>query len=178
LPIRVTIDLHFAQAHPMAGIDPNTPRPTEIVVHKRSRMLELAFDDGHRYQLPFELLRVYSPSAEVRGHGPGQEVLQVGKRDIDVNSLEQVGHYAVQPHFSDGHSTGIFSWDYLHWLGANQPQLWQDYLDRLQAAGQSRDPAPGLLQSDQPAGATPLPAQSDGTPAAGFDSVALTRPRS
>jgi DUF971 family protein len=163
----------------MAGIDPNTPRPTEIVVHKRSRILELAFDDGHRFQLPFELLRVYSPSAEVRGHGPGQEVLQVGKRDIDLDSLEQVGHYAVQPHFSDGHATGIFSWDYLHWLGANQYQLWQDYLDRLQAAGQSRDPVRGL-QSDQPAEATLPTAQAScaGKPAAGIHSVALTRPRS
>jgi DUF971 family protein len=163
----------------MAGIDPNTPRPTEIVVHKRSRILELAFDDGHRFQLPFELLRVYSPSAEVRGHGPGQEVLQVGKRDIDLDSLEQVGHYAVQPHFSDGHATGIFSWDYLHWLGANQHQLWQDYLDRLQAAGQSRDPVQGL-QSDQPAESTLPTAQGScaGKPAAGINSVALTRPRS
>jgi len=163
----------------MAGIDPNTPRPTEIVVHKRSRILELAFDDGHRFQLPFELLRVYSPSAEVRGHGPGQEVLQVGKRDIDLDSLEQVGHYAVQPHFSDGHATGIFSWDYLHWLGANQHHLWQDYLDRLQAAGQSRDPVQSL-QSDQPAEATLPTAQAScaGKPAAGIHSVALTRPRS
>jgi DUF971 family protein len=161
----------------MSGIDPNTPRPTEIVVHKRSRILELAFDDGMRFQLPFELLRVYSPSAEVRGHGPGQEVLQVGKRDIDVDSLEQVGHYAVQPQFSDGHNTGIFSWDYLHWLGANQLQLWRDYDERLRAAGQSRDPVPGP-QSDQPAGAPSTTDQRAVKPAAGLASVALTRPRS
>ncbi|MCX7213717.1 MAG: DUF971 domain-containing protein [Burkholderiales bacterium] len=161
----------------MSGIDPNTLRPTEIVVHKRSRILELAFDDGMRFQLPFELLRVYSPSAEVRGHGPGQEVLQVGKRDIDVDSLEQVGHYAVQPHFSDGHNTGIFSWDYLHWLGANQLQLWRDYDERLRAAGQSRDPVQGP-QSDQPAGAPLTTDQRAVKPAAGLTSVALTRPRS
>jgi DUF971 family protein len=161
----------------MSGIDPNTPRPTEIVVHKRSRILELAFDDGMRFQLPFELLRVYSPSAEVRGHGPGQEVLQVGKRDIYVDSLEQVGHYAVQPHFSDGHNTGIFSWDYLHWLGANQLQLWRDYDERLRAAGQSRDPVQGP-QSDQPAVAPLTTDQRAVKPAAGLTSVALTRPRS
>jgi DUF971 family protein len=161
----------------MSGIEPNTPRPTEIVVHKRSRILELAFDDGMRFQLPFELLRVYSPSAEVRGHGPGQEVLQVGKRDIDVDSLEQVGHYAVQPQFSDGHNTGIFSWDYLHWLGANQLQLWRDYDERLRAAGQSRDPVPGP-QSGQPAGAPSTTDQRAVKPAAGLASVALTRPRS
>jgi DUF971 family protein len=161
----------------MSGIDPNTPRPTEIVVHKRSRILELAFDDGMRFQLPFELLRVYSPSAEVRGHGPGQEILQVGKRDIDVDSLEPVGHYAVQPQFSDGHNTGIFSWDYLHWLGTNQLQLWRDYDDRLRAAGQSRDPVQ-VPQSDQPARAALTTDQRAVKPAAGLTSVALTRPRS
>lgn len=123
------------------------------------------------------MLRVYSPSAEVRGHGPGQEVLQVGKRDIDVDSLEQVGHYAVQPHFSDGHNTGIFSWDYLHWLGANQLQLWRDYDERLRAAGQSRDPVQGP-QSDQPAGAPLTTDQRAVKPAAALTSVALTRPRS
>lgn len=178
MPIRVTIGPHLPQAHPMSGIDPNTPRPTAIVVHKRSRVLELSFDDGKHFQLPFELLRVYSPSAEVRGHGPGQEVLQVGKRDIDVDSLEQVGHYAVQPHFSDGHTTGIFSWDYLYWLGANQLQLWRDYDDRLRAAGQSRDPIPGP-QSDQPAERLQPGHDAPGSkPAAGLTSLALTRPRS
>jgi DUF971 family protein len=181
LPIRVTIGPQLLEDLPMSGIDPNTPRPTEIVVHKRSRILELAFDDGKRFQLPFELLRVYSPSAEVRGHGPGQEVLQVGKRDIDVDSLEQVGHYAVQPHFSDGHNTGIFSWDYLHWLGTNQLQLWRDYDERLRAAGQSRDPVGGTPQSDQPAAPTSMTLATDqgaGKPPAGLNSVALTRPRS
>jgi DUF971 family protein len=126
----------------MAGLDKGTPTPTQIVVHARSRVLELGFADGASFRLPFELLRVYSPSAEVRGHGPGQEVLQVGKRDVGITAVEPVGHYAIQPHFDDGHATGIFSWDYLYWLGTNRDRLWQDYLDRLQAAGASRDPAP------------------------------------
>jgi DUF971 family protein len=129
----------------MAGLDKNTPMPTRIVVHQQSRLLELAFDDGKEYRLPFELLRVYSPSAEVRGHGPGQEVLQVGKRLVAVESVEPVGHYALQPKFDDGHDTGIFSWDYLHWLGEQQAQLWQDYLQRLRAAGATRDPEPGIV---------------------------------
>lgn len=102
-------------------------------------MLEIEFDDGRVFELPFELLRVYSPSAEVRGHGPGQEVLQVGKRKVDILELEPVGNYAVQPRFSDGHSTGLYSWDYLHWLGANRESLWADYLARLEAAGASRE---------------------------------------
>jgi DUF971 family protein len=129
----------------MAGLDKNTPMPTRIVVHQQSRLLELAFDDGKEYRLPFELLRVYSPSAEVRGHGPGQEVLQVGKRLVAVESVEPIGHYALQPKFDDGHDTGIFSWDYLHWLGEQQAQLWQDYLQRLRAAGATRDPEPGIV---------------------------------
>lgn len=116
-----------------------TPIPTELTVRKQSRVLEIAFDDGAAFSLPFELLRVYSPSAEVRGHGPGQEVLQTGKRDVELTALEPVGNYAVQPHFSDGHNTGIFTWDYLYWLGANQPTLWSEYLTRLEAAGYSVD---------------------------------------
>ena len=108
--------------------------PVAINLRTQSRVLEIEFDDAS-YSLPFELLRVYSPSAEVRGHGPGQEVLQTGKRLINLTALEPVGHYAVQPHFTDGHTTGIFSWDYLHWLGENQSRLWQEYLDKLQAAG-------------------------------------------
>ena len=112
-----------------------SPVPVELAVHKQSRTLEVAFDDGAVFVLPFELMRVYSPSAEVKGHGPGQEVLQTGKREVLMTALEPVGNYAVQPHFSDGHNTGIFSWSYLYWLGANQAQLWQDYLARLQAAG-------------------------------------------
>lgn len=116
----------------------DSPVPTEIRLHRKSRVLELAYDDGRSFRLPFEFLRVYSPSAEVRGHGPGQEVLQTGKRDVDITELEPVGSYAIQPVFSDGHSTGIYSWDYLYELGANQEQLWTDYLSRLDAAGSSR----------------------------------------
>jgi DUF971 family protein len=118
---------------------PPTPIPTAITVHKKSRMLEVAFDDGAEYSLPFELLRVYSPSAEVRGHGAGQEVLQTGKRNIELTALEPVGNYAVQPHFSDSHNTGIYAWNYLHWLGENQAALWEDYLQRLEAAGFTRE---------------------------------------
>ncbi|HEX7251011.1 MAG TPA: DUF971 domain-containing protein [Burkholderiales bacterium] len=115
------------------------PVPTEIKLHQRSRVMEVAFSDGKAFRLPFEFLRVYSPSAEVRGHGPGQEVLQTGKRDVDVLGLEPVGSYAVQPSFSDGHSTGIYSWEYLYHLGENQERLWKDYLARLEAAGGSRE---------------------------------------
>jgi len=117
---------------------PETPVPTEIRLHQKSRILEIAFADGRSFRLPFEFLRVYSPSAEVRGHGPGQEVLQTGKRDVDISALEPVGSYAVQPTFSDGHSTGIYTWDYLYELGDNQERLWAEYLGRLDAAGASR----------------------------------------
>src|SRR5258707_2175446 len=122
----------------MAAAD--RPTPTEITLHQKSRVLEIAFSDGSRFELPFELLRVYSPSAEVRGHGPGQEVLQTGKKEIDILGLEPVGSYAVQPKFSDGHATGIFSWEYLHELGSNRAELWKTYLDRLKAAGGRREP--------------------------------------
>ena len=114
-------------------------QPTALTVHQASRVLELGFDDGTSYRIPFEMLRVYSPSAEVQGHGPGQEVLQTGKREVGIVSIEAVGHYAVQPTFSDGHDTGIFSWGYLYELGARQSELWQDYLNRLAAAGKDRD---------------------------------------
>lgn len=120
----------------------HAPHPTEIVVHARSRALEIAFSDGRRFRWSFEFLRVWSPSAEVRGHGPGQEVLQTGKRDVTLMSVDPVGHYAIQPRFDDGHETGIYSWDYLYWLGENQDALWADYLARLEAAHASRDPAP------------------------------------
>lgn len=116
-----------------------TPNPTALTVHKQSRVLEVTFDDGAAFSLPFELLRVYSPSAEVRGHGQGQEVLQLGKRNVLLTALEPVGNYAVQPHFSDSHNTGIYTWDYLYWLGKNQAQLWEDYLCRLEAAGFTRE---------------------------------------
>jgi DUF971 family protein len=123
----------------MAGLTPQTPTPTELTVRRQSRLLEVAFEDGARFSLPFELLRVYSPSAEVRGHGPGQETLQTGKRDVDMTSLEPVGNYAVKPHFSDGHDTGIYTWEYLYWLGSNREPLWEDYLQRLEAAGFTRE---------------------------------------
>ena len=113
--------------------------PTEIKLHQKSRIFEIHFDDGRSFRLPYEFLRVYSPSAEVRGHGPGQEVLQTGKRDVEIRSLEPVGSYAVQPVFSDGHSTGIYAWEYLYELGENQEALWAQYLERLKAAGASRD---------------------------------------
>lgn len=123
----------------MAGLDKSPPVPTEITVHQRSRVLELRFSDGAHFRVPFELMRVYSPSAEVQGHGPGQEVLQTGKREVEIIALEPVGHYAVQPTFSDGHDSGIFSWDYLYFLGAEQDRLWADYERRLAEAGVDRD---------------------------------------
>jgi DUF971 family protein len=117
-----------------------TPRnPTAVTVHQTSRVLEIGFDDGASFRIPFEMLRVFSPSAEVQGHGPGQEVLQTGKREVGIIGLEPVGHYAVQPTFSDGHDTGIFSWGYLYDLGSRHAELWQSYLDRLEAAGKDRD---------------------------------------
>jgi len=127
-------------------MDGNTPPPTEIKLHQKSRKMELLFPDGSRFELSYELLRVYSPSAEVRGHGPGQEVLQVGKCDVDLLSLEPSGSYAVQPTFSDGHSTGIYSWDYLYWLGQNRETLWREYLQRLEQAGASREPGPAPFE--------------------------------
>jgi DUF971 family protein len=123
----------------MAGLTAQGPHPTSITAHERSRVLEVGFDDGRVFRIPFELMRVYSPSAEVQGHGPGQEVLQTGKREVSLAALEPVGNYAVQPRFSDGHDTGIFSWDYLYFLGSQQDELWRKYEQRLQAAGMSRD---------------------------------------
>ena len=115
------------------------PQPTALTFHQASRVLEISFDDGQSFRIPFELMRVYSPSAEVQGHGPGQEVLQTGKREVELAALDQVGNYAVQPRFSDGHDTGIFSWEYLFFLGSQQAELWQKYEERLAAAGMSRD---------------------------------------
>jgi DUF971 family protein len=114
-------------------------KPTEITLHQKSNVLDVAFDDGARFSLPVEYLRTHSPSAEVRGHGPGQEVLQVGKRNVGVTAIEPVGMYAVKLVFSDGHDTGIFSWEYLHELGRKQESNWKTYLARMQQAGQSRD---------------------------------------
>ena len=125
----------------MAGLKPDTPSPQSITVHGQSRVLEVSFPDGAVFRIPFELMRIYSPSAEVQGHGPGQEVLQTGKRGVDLDALDPVGNYAVQPRFSDGHDTGIFSWDYLYFLGSRQQDLWAQYADRLQKAGVDRDAA-------------------------------------
>jgi DUF971 family protein len=116
-------------------MNPPTPLPTGLTVHNKSRMLDVSFDDGASFTIPFELLRVYSPSAEVRGHGQGQEVLQLGKREVGIAALDPVGNYAVQPTFTDGHNTGLYSWDYLYKLGREQDQLWADYLARLHASG-------------------------------------------
>jgi DUF971 family protein len=125
----------------MAGLDSKTPMPTEIKLHQKSRMLEIAFSDGQRFELPCEFLRVYSPSAEVRGHGPGQEVLQVGKKNVEITDVQPVGSYAVQLVFSDGHDSGLYSWDYLHDLGVNREALWKKYLERMNEAGAKREPA-------------------------------------
>ena len=123
----------------MAGLQADSPTPTTLTVHGKSRLLEVVFSDGAAFNIPFELMRVYSPSAEVQGHGPGQEVLQTGKREVGVVNLESIGNYAVKPVFSDGHESGIFSWDYLYHLGVNQDKLWGEYNRRLEDAGKSRD---------------------------------------
>lgn len=117
-------------------------RPTDIKLHQKSRVLEVAFDDGSHFKLPCEFLRVFSPSAEVRGHGPGQETLQVGKENVNINAIEPVGTYAVCLFFDDGHNTGIYSWEWLHHLGTNHDKLWTDYLARLEQAGVQRKPQP------------------------------------
>ena len=132
----------------MAGLSKNSPTPQALTVHAQSRVLEISFSDGASFRIPFELMRVYSPSAEVQGHGEGQEVLQTGKRTVTLQSLEPVGNYAVQPTFSDGHDTGIFSWDYLYHLGAQEAALWAQYESRLQTAGRDRDgPMPAAATS-------------------------------
>ncbi|MDO9404986.1 MAG: DUF971 domain-containing protein [Polaromonas sp.] len=123
----------------MAGLQPGDPTPTGITAHGQSRVLEVSFSDGAVFRIPFELMRIYSPSAEVQGHGPGQEVLQTGKRDVDLVGLEPVGNYAVKPLFSDGHESGLFTWSYLYQLGRDEAKLWADYQQRLQAAGVDRD---------------------------------------
>ena len=123
----------------MAGLKANSPTPQALTVHAQSRVLEVSFSDGAAFRIPFELMRIYSPSAEVQGHGPGQEVLQTGKRLVELRGLEPVGNYAVQPTFSDGHDTGIFSWDYLYFLGSQQDGLWKAYAQKLQAANRDRD---------------------------------------
>src|SRR5215204_2298650 len=123
----------------MAGLRSETPSPESITLHGQSRVLEVGFADGSVFRIPFELMRVFSPSAEVQGHGPGQEVLQTGKREVGIVELEPIGNYAVKPVFSDGHDTGIYSWEYLYFLGSQQAQLWEDYTRRLQESGVDRD---------------------------------------
>lgn len=123
----------------MAGLNNDSPSPLTLTVHRQSRVLEVSFSDSAHFRIPFELMRVYSPSAEVQGHGAGQEILQTGKREVDLEALEPVGNYAVQARFSDGHESGIFSWDYLYFLGSQQEQLWQDYEARLKATHRARD---------------------------------------
>ena len=129
----------FDFAQQMSGLTPNSPRPVELRLHQASRQLEVVFDDGVRGMLPCEFLRVYSPSAEVRGHGAGQEVLQIGKETVNIVAIEPVGNYAVKLDFSDGHNTGLYSWDYLYDLARDHATLWQEYLDRLAAAGHQRN---------------------------------------
>ena len=132
----------------MAGLTPQTPQPTGITVHQRSRVLEVGFDNGSNFRIPFELMRVYSPSAEVQGHGPGQEVLQTGKREVELQALQPVGNYAVQPLFSDGHESGIFSWDYLYYLGSQEVELWKQYEERLAKKGILRDAPMGAANGN------------------------------
>ncbi len=130
----------------MAGLDEPTPAPTEIKLHQKSRVLEISFADGKTFQLPCEFLRIYSPSAEVRGHGPGQEVLQVGKKDVEITHIEPVGSYAIQLTFSDGHDSGLYSWSLLYDFGLRQEEMWQEYRKRLEEAGASRDPGPAPFE--------------------------------
>ena len=130
----------------MAGLNKGTPSPTEITLHQKSRVLEIAFADGKSFRIPCEFLRVYSPSAEVRGHGPGQEVLQVAKKNVEITHIEPVGTYAIQLTFSDGHDTGIYSWDLLYDYGLHQERMWQRYLERIEQAGASREPIEGAFE--------------------------------
>ena len=123
----------------MAGLKTDSPTPEDITAHSSSRVLEVKFSDGAAFRIPFELMRVYSPSAEVKGHGPGQEVLQTGKRNVGLLDIEPVGNYAIKPTFTDGHDSGLFTWEYLYFLGSEQDGLWADYEKRLAAAGVTRD---------------------------------------
>lgn len=131
--------LSFERTYTMAGLDKTTPVPTEIKLHQKSREMELTFADGTHARLTYEFLRVYSPSAEVRGHGPGQETLQTGKRLVEIKAVEPVGNYAIQPIFSDGHDSGIYSWDLLYRYCTHRDDLWADYLARLDTQDGNRD---------------------------------------
>ena len=130
----------------------NKPVPTLIELHQKSRVLEIGFSDGKTFSLPYEFLRVHSPSAEVRGHGHGQEILQIGKKEVDMKAAEPVGTYAMVLIFSDGHETGIYTWEYLHSMGINQEKMWQEYLQRMDAAGAKREPAPNIIKAASAAG--------------------------
>ena len=130
----------------MAGLNKNIPSPTEIKLHQKSRILEISFADGKTFQFPCEFLRVYSPSAEVRGHGPGQEVLQVGKKNVEIKNIEPVGTYAIQLSFSDGHDTGLYSWDLLYDYGLHQEEMWRRYVKRMEEAGMCREPVEGAFE--------------------------------
>ena len=130
----------------MAGLNKNIPSPTEIKLHQKSRILEISFADGKTFQFPCEFLRVYSPSAEVRGHGPGQEVLQVGKKNVEIKHIEPVGTYAIQLSFSDGHDTGIYSWDLIYDYGLHQEEMWRRYVKRMEETGTSREPVEGAFE--------------------------------
>jgi len=132
----------------MAGIDRDTPIPSEIKLHQKSRRLEISYENGEHYLLDFEYLRVFTPSAEARGHGPGQETLQTGKRNVTIDRIEPVGTYALRLIFSDAHDSGLYSWDLLYNLGKHQEELWQDYLKQIEAQGLSRD----IDTSSRPAG--------------------------
>lgn len=123
----------------MAGLKTDSPTPEDITAHSASRVLEVKFSDGAAFRIPFELMRVYSPSAEVKGHGPGQEVLQTGKRNVGLLDIEPVGNYAIKPTFTDGHDSGLFTWEYLYFLGSEHDTLWSDYEKRLAATGVTRD---------------------------------------
>ena len=125
----------------MAGLTKDTPYPAEIKLHQKSRVLDITFSDGKTFQFPCEFLRVYSPSAEVRGHGPSQEILQTGKKTVNISKIEPVGNYAIQLNFTDGHNTGLYSWDLLYDYGLNQDKMWQRYLQRMEEAGASREQA-------------------------------------
>jgi DUF971 family protein len=135
----------------MAGLKKETRTPESLTVHGQTKVLEIGFSDGAQFRIPFELMRIYSPSAEVQGHGPGQEVLQTGKREVSVIEIEPVGNYAVKPTFSDGHDSGLFTWEYLYFLGDQQGVLWQQYEERLLAAGIDRD-APMLVKGGSSCG--------------------------
>jgi DUF971 family protein len=137
----------------MAGLSKDTLNPTEIKLHRKSRLLEISFEDGKTFTIPCEFLRVYSPSAEVRGHSPGQEVLQVGKKNVNITHIEPVGNYAIQLNFSDGHNTGLYSWDLLYDYGLHQDKMWQRYLDRMKEAGASREPVGGSQVLNPPTAA-------------------------